>query len=103
MRPPRRQIAFVCLTWTSLMSAARISAADEGTPREVGSPPPPSATPPGFDFGSYGRVGVGSDLRGHEGYATNVVSHGSRLEEPPYLELDLYYGGLIDADSARRW
>jgi len=63
--------------------------------REVGSPPPPSETGDGFSFGSYGRVGVGIDGNGHEGYATNVVSHGSRLEEAPYIELDLYYGGHL--------
>ena len=68
-----------------------------------GSPPPPVATGAGFDFGSYGRVGVGSDASGHEGYATNVVSHGSRLEETPYLELDLYYTGIVGDDARRRW
>lgn len=67
-----------------------------------GSPPPPEATGSGFDFGSYGRVGIGSDLRGHSGYGVNVVSHGSRLEEPAYLELNFYYGGTI-GDSSRRW
>ena len=61
----------------------------------VGSPPPPSETGNGFSFGSYGRVSAGLDGRGHEGYATNVVSHGSRLEEPAYLELDMYYGGQV--------
>lgn len=67
-----------------------------------GSPPPPETTGSGFDFGSYGRVGIGSDLRGHSGYGVNVVSHGSRLEEPAYLELNFYYGGTI-GDRTRRW
>ncbi|HRI52917.1 MAG TPA: carbohydrate porin, partial [Pseudomonadota bacterium] len=67
-----------------------------------GSPPPAEATGSGFDFGSYGRVGIGSDLRGHSGYGVNVVSHGSRLEEPAYLELNFYYGGTI-GDRSRRW
>jgi maltoporin len=62
---------------------------------EVGSPPPPADTGNGFAFGSYGRIGVGIDGSGHEGYPTNVVSHGSRLEELPYIELDLYYGGQV--------
>src|SRR5437868_4175346 len=61
---------------------------DEGTNREVGSPPPPTQGATGFDFGAYGRVGVGMDLRGHSGYSTNVVSHGSRLENAPYIEPD---------------
>lgn len=39
-----------------------------------GSPPPASVTATGFDFGSYGRVGIGSDLRGHTGHAVNVVN-----------------------------
>lgn len=63
--------------------------------RQVGSPPPPADTGTGFSFGSYGRIGIGTDARGHEGFATNVVSHGSRLEAPPYIELDLYYGGKV--------
>src|SRR3954447_19196465 len=75
--------------------------AAEGTAREPGSPPPPSQTATGFDFGSYGRIGVGSDGRGHEGYSTNVVSHGSRLEEAPYLELNFYYSRTIGNDPHR--
>src|SRR6478736_5752718 len=77
--------------------------AAEGTKREPGSPPPPSETATGFDFGSYGRIGVGSDGRGHEGYSTNVVSHGSRLEEAPYLELNFYYSRLIGEDPLKKW
>src|SRR6478752_1614333 len=63
----------------------------EGTLRQAGEPPPPVQGSTGFDFGSYGRVGVGMDLRGHSGYGTNVVSHGSRLENAPYIEPDFYY------------
>jgi maltoporin len=48
-------------------------------------------------------VGIGADLRGHEGFATNVVSHGSRLEEAPYIELDFYYSRSIGGDPAKRW
>src|SRR5215813_69523 len=77
--------------------------AAEGTTREPGSPPPPSETATGFDFGSYGRIGVGSDGRGHEGYSTNVVSHGSRLEEAPYLELNFYYSRSVGNDAHKRW
>lgn len=68
-----------------------------------GSPPPASATGSGFDFGSYGRVGIGSDLRGHSGHGVNVVSFGSRLEKPAYLELNFYYGGTIGDDAEKRW
>lgn len=45
----------------------------------------------GFGFGSYGRVLVGTDLRGSSPEPVAVVSHGSRVVEPTYLELDLYY------------
>jgi maltoporin len=108
----------VCVIVASLSSAARFSRADlppvappakppaisgEGTQRAPGEPPPPVTTDTGFDFGSYGRIGVGSDGRGHEGYSTNVVSHGSRLEEAPYLELDFYYSRTINDDPNKRW
>jgi maltoporin len=77
--------------------------AAEGTSREPGSPPPATETATGFDFGSYGRIGLGMDGRGHEGYSTNVVSHGSRLEEAPYLELDFYYSRSVGGDPHKRW
>src|SRR5262249_8297363 len=35
-------------------------------------------------------------LEGGPGVGTNVVSHGSRLEENPYVELDVYYGHSTD-------
>lgn len=44
-----------------------------------------------FTFGSYGRVQPSTDLEGGSGRHTNIVSHGSRLEQPTYLELDLVY------------
>jgi hypothetical protein len=45
----------------------------------------------GFAFGSYGRIGVGTDLRGATPEATNVVHKGSRIVENSYTEADLYY------------
>jgi maltoporin len=45
----------------------------------------------GFQFGSYGRVGLSSDLDGSRAKPHNVVSHGTRLEEPLYAELDFRY------------
>lgn len=67
----------------------------------MGSPPPASSTGDGFSFGSYGRVGVGLDQKGRTGYGVNVVSFGPRLELPPYLELNLYYGGRLPGGP--RW
>ena len=43
----------------------------------------------GFSFGSYGRAGVASDLRGHSGSSTNIVSHGTRYDAGTYAELEL--------------
>jgi len=48
-------------------------------------------TDQGVSFGSYGRVGFGSDDDGATPQAVNVVAHGSRVVERTYLELDLYY------------
>lgn len=71
------------------------TAPPEATPEAAA----PSAAPPTpgpldghvgrFDFGSYGRVGIGSDLAGQLGRSTNVVAHGPRLIEDPYAELEL--------------
>lgn len=74
-----------------------------GTTTGIGvkEPPPPEAAKADaplsagghegrFEFGSYGRVQVGSDLRGGSGRGTNVVSFGPRLvDEGSYAELEL--------------
>lgn len=44
------------------------------------------------DLGSYGRIQASTDLQGGEGDAVDVVSHGTRLEKDPYLELDVVFG-----------
>lgn len=49
------------------------------------------AAPTGFVFGSYGRVTASSDGAGGSGKQLAVVAHPPRLEEQPYLELDLSY------------
>ncbi|HPV04314.1 MAG TPA: carbohydrate porin [Myxococcota bacterium] len=62
---------------------------------EVKPPKKPGAAdgfPKGFKFGTYGRVGFSSDFAGAPGNATNIVTHGSRLMEGSYVELDLGYG-----------
>lgn len=43
----------------------------------------------GFHFGSYGRVVVAGDGRGRPGQNTDIVAHGSRLDEATYAELEL--------------
>lgn len=45
----------------------------------------------GFGFGSYGRVGASTNPHGEPGRQLNLVAHGPRLGEGPYVETDLYY------------
>lgn len=81
---------------------ADASQASDGSDHQPGSPPSlPTAT--GFDFGTYGRVSIGADGRGHEAFSTNVVSHGSRLEEAPYVELDFYYSRALAEHPHALW
>src|ERR1043165_9069597 len=100
---------FVCALVASLSFGSlaepitTVAPSSEGTRAEPGSPPPPVQEREGFDFGTYSRIGIGADLRGHEGFPTNVVSHGSRLEEAPYIELDFYYSRAIGGDPSKRW
>jgi maltoporin len=42
-----------------------------------------------FEFGSYGRISVASDGRGGEGRSANIVAHGTRIDEDPYVEFEL--------------
>jgi hypothetical protein len=42
-----------------------------------------------FEFGSYGRIGIASDLRGGTGQQANIVAYGTRIDEPSYAELEL--------------
>ncbi len=44
-----------------------------------------------FVFGSYGRVGVSSDLDGGRGRDSQIVPYGPRLTEGSYIELDFGY------------
>ena len=44
-----------------------------------------------FYFGSYGRVGLSSDLNGGEGQKRQITPYAPRLIEDNYLELDLGY------------
>src|SRR6202012_2854295 len=45
--------------------------------------------PTGFAFGSYGRMIAAGDLHGGPGRDSNIVAHGSRLDEGNYVELEL--------------
>ena len=92
-----------CVVAALLLWVGAARADNDAPRRDPGSPPPATDEKLGFDFGSYGRVGVGTDGRGHSGYSTNVVSHGSRLELAPYIELNFYYTGTFAKNDRKRW
>ncbi len=75
--------------------------------------PPASATPAvpavarpaswmdGFSFGSYGRVVIATDLRGHVGRESNIVAHGSRVDDQTYTELEVHRDDNFDGVRTR--
>lgn len=80
----------------ALATVARAPAAAAQTPAPADPAPDASARrtaddAPAFAFGSYGRIGAGTDLRGSTPEAVTIVQHGPRIVESPYAELDLYY------------
>lgn len=52
-----------------------------------------------FSFGSYGRIGFGTDTDGGAGQGRQIVAFGPRLIEDNYLELDFNY---LAYDGGRR-
>lgn len=66
------------------------------------TPEPPGHPEDGFKFGTYGRVGIAWDGRGGTAEPFSVVSHGPRLEQPAYLELDFGYAMHPTEDVALR-
>lgn len=78
---------------------AEAAATAPGTDNATTPPaaPAPSAEIPeqrpttGFSFGSYGRVGIASDLRGRTGRPANITAFGPRLDLPPYMEVQFNY------------
>lgn len=68
-------------------SSANAPAEASGDARNKGG----NNLPPAFQFGSYGRVQIGSDLQGRTGRQTNIASRGPRLIEPSYQELWFKY------------
>ncbi len=74
---PSSRRALACAA-ASLTLGASLSATNAGAQESEG-----------FHFGSYGRVRTATDLRGGGPKFGNLVAHGSRLDLPPYLELEL--------------
>ena len=83
----------------AVLATAASARADEPAKPVDAKPvdPKPSDTKPSsgfspsgrFEFGSYGRVRLASDLRGSLAQPLNIVSHGTRLDEDSYAELEL--------------
>jgi hypothetical protein len=71
-------------------SAPNPSAA--ATPATTAEPPAPRRPTlfDGFSFGSYGRVVISSDLRGHSGRPANLVAWGTRIDDQTYTELEVH-------------
>lgn len=97
-RPPLLPLA--CALGAGLVAPA---AGAQPLPPSAPSPSPAvaasreitAASPTGFSFGSYGRVGVASDLRGRTGRGSNLVAFGPRLELPPYAEIQFNYDARV--------
>ena len=83
------------------VAAAQTPPAEEELTEVVSASPEPAGNGlrGEFQFGSYGRVVVASDLDGGAGKEVNVVSFGPRLQEAPYLELDLAYALRTDTGA----
>ncbi len=60
------------------------------TPVQLPPPPARRTLLDGFSFGSYGRVVVSSDLRGHSGREANLVAWGTRIDDQTYTELEVH-------------
>ncbi len=106
MRPMQRHELVIGAMLTMVTCAVgRVTparAADTDATPPGTTPPPSSPSYPsknyapatgsaleGFSFGSYGRVGAASDLRGGSGREANIVAFGSRLDLPTYAEVQL--------------
>ena len=86
----KKLLSFIAITLATTSTAF----ADDAKPLDQ-SPQGRSAEPEdnnphgSFEFGSYGRVGIASDLQGRVATPINFVSHGPRFDEDSYAELEL--------------
>ncbi len=69
----------------------QLSADEQSTDKEEKNETIEKEAGRGFVFGSYGRVQPATDLQGGSPKWVNIVSHGSRLEQKSYVELDFAY------------
>ncbi|MDP3277184.1 MAG: carbohydrate porin [Deltaproteobacteria bacterium] len=66
------------------------AAATPELPRAAGLASRPVRWMDGFSFGSYGRVVISTDLRGHSGRPANIVAWGTRIDDQTYAELEVH-------------
>ena len=91
----RTGLAFLAC-WLATAGARADQTAPTDSPKPLdespqGRAPEPTTTSPtgSFQFGSYGRVGIASDLDGRVATPINVVAYGARFDEDSYAELEL--------------
>lgn len=78
----------------------------QNTANSNNAPATPPARPAswmdGFSFGSYGRVVIATDLRGHVGREANIVAHGTRIDDQTYTELEVHRDDNFDGGVRTR-
>ncbi len=93
----RGALAFALFSARALADDAPAAPAEALSAPAAAAPSPPAAPAVApsvadagrFEFGSYGRVRIASDLRGGVGRTVNVVANGTRIDEDSYAELEL--------------
>ncbi len=91
----RRNVAYALVLAASWVAPRAV--ADEPAKEQVKEAASPPAAPAAkqdehqgsFTFGSYGRIVAASDAAGRPARDSDVVAHGSRLDSPNYVELEL--------------
>jgi len=108
-----RPILYMAILLATMLVSGRLHASEDGLPsgspvveadkKEAGEPEPTGEATglndvlENFQFGSYGRVSIGSDLQGGTGRQVRLVAHPPRLLEAPYAEIDLAYTHRVQA------
>jgi len=93
--PPLPPASPTATVGARLSDAAKEFLEDSNNRSPSGAPPAEDKPAPSgehlgqFEFGSYGRVQIASDLRGGTGRTANIVAYGTRIDEDSYAELEL--------------
>jgi hypothetical protein len=107
----RRPVQTIARCGAAALAIAAAPAAFADTEPPEARPPASSVVPAApiingdtgrFEFGSYGRVRIASDVTGKTGHDANVVAHGNRIDEESYAELELRREDRFTAEIASR-